>query len=388
MRVLHVIEAMHRGGAESLVIEHVRRAAPGVESFVCALNRGGPALEEARSHGAEVEVLRHAGRPAAIERPTGLIRLARRLRQRRIDVVNGHNPSGALYGTLAAALAGVAVVVRTEHSIHYPGRHSAFYPPLERWITQRAAAVVCVCEAVRSSHARRFPGLADRFVTIANGIGAAPAVCPRAETRSALGIAETDPLVLTVGSLTAQKSQHDLIDALQEVRRVLPATRLAIAGEGPRRGALEQRIRERGLDRAVLLLGPRADVADLMAAADLFVLPSEREGLSITLLEAMRAGLPVVATAIGGNGEAVEPGVTGTLVPPHDVAASAAAIVALLGDPGRSAAMGRAARARWGARFTADRMVAETEALYRRALGVRGAAPAAGHAAKPGRAAG
>jgi glycosyltransferase involved in cell wall biosynthesis len=376
MRVLHVIEAMHRGGAESLVVEHVRRAAPDVESFVCALNRGGPALEEARAHGAEVEVLRDPGGPAGVARLTGLIRLARQLGQRRIDVVNGHNPTGALYGTLAAALARFPVVVRTEHSIHYPGRHSVFYPPLERWMTGRAAAVICVCDAVRASHADRLPGLSDRFVTIANGIGAAPAVRPRAETRRALGIADEEPLILTVGSLTPQKSQHDLIDAMSEVRRALPAARLAIAGEGPRRDLLERRIGDRDLGRAVQLLGPRADVADLMSAADLFVLPSEREGLSITLLEAMRAGLPAVATAIGGNGEAVEAGVTGELVPPHDVAACATAIIRLLGDAGRRTAMGCAARARWGARFTADRMVAETEALYRKALGLRADAPA------------
>ena len=112
-----------------------------------------------------------------------------------------------------------------------------------------------------------------------------------------------------------------------------------------------------------------------MGAADVFALSSIREGLSITLLESMRAGLPAIVTAIGGNGEAVEDGVTGRVVPAGDAAALAAALRALLDDPATRASFGQAARARWCARFTAERMVRETEALYRRVL--ESAAPAA-----------
>ncbi|MBI1799880.1 MAG: glycosyltransferase [Candidatus Eisenbacteria bacterium] len=379
MRVMHVIEAMHQGGAESLVIEHVRHAGPDVESRVCALNRGGAALDQAAALGARVEVLRR--RSGALERAAGIARLASRLSEARIEVVNGHNPTGSLYGTIAAAIARVPVVVRTEHSIHYAGRHSAFYAGLERWTTRRSAAVVCVCEAVRDSHARRFPGIEDRFVTVMNGIGPAAPSRSRADVRRELGVSESGLLVLAVGSLTPQKAQHLLIDAIAEVEREQPAVRVAIAGDGVLRGALEQRIRAAALSGAVTLLGPRADVGDLMQAADLFALTSEREGLSVTLLEAMRAGLPAVATRVGGNGEAVADGESGLLVAPGDAGALARAIGGLLSDPERRTAMGREATARWAARFTATRMVAETEALYRRALepGARaGAARAAG----------
>jgi glycosyltransferase involved in cell wall biosynthesis len=372
MRVMHVIEAMVQGGAESLVIEHVRHAAPDVTSIVCAINRGGPALDLARDAGAETLVLRRGG--SLLERPAAILRLSRLMRERGVDVVNGHNPTGALTGTLAAALARSRVVVRTEHSVHYEGRHSAFYPPIERWMTRRAAAVICVCDAVRRSHADRQPGLAGRFVTIANGIGPAPETRGRAETRIALGVAPDTLLVLTVGSLTRQKAQHVLIRALAEVRRELPGVELAIAGDGPRRGELEALARELGIQDAVRFLGARGDVGDLMSAADLFVLSSEREGLSVTLLEAMRAGLPVVATTVGGCAEAIEPGRSGSLVPPGDPAALATAIAALARDPERRARMGAEGRARWSARFTAERMVRETEALYRRALGADAAA--------------
>ncbi len=386
LKVMHVIEAMHQGGAESLVVEHVRHAGPGVESTVCALNRGGPALEQARALGASVDVLRRPGRAGVQARAGGLLALARRMREERIDVVNGHNPTGALYAVGAAALAGVHAVLRTEHSLHYPGRHSAFYPWLERLATHRTAAVVCVCEAVRESHVRRMGDLASRFVTIMNGVDELPAGEPgaaRAAGRAALGLAPEDLCVLSVGSLTRQKAHHVLIDAFARVAGSRPRARLLIAGEGPLRAALEERIAAvqapaaagdapagaRASGARVRLLGAREDVGALMQAADLYALSSEREGLSVTLLEAMRAGRAAVATRVGGNGEAIAEGTSGRLVPVDDVASFAEALASLLDDRARREAMGHAARERFLERFTAERMVAETEALYRRALG-------------------
>lgn len=368
MKVMHVVEAMHQGGAESLVVEHVRLAAPGVESTVVALNRGGPALEAAAAAGAEAIVLGKGG-----ARLSGLLRLARLMKERRVDVVNGHNPSGALYGTLAARLAGVPASFRTEHSIHYPGRGFRFYGPVEALLTRLAERVICVCEASRASHAPRFRGLEDRFVTVANGIAetAAPAR-PREEVRAALGLSPDRPVALTVGSLTPQKSQDVLLRAMAAARARAADAVLLVAGEGRLRERLLALHAELGLGDSVRFLGPRNDVPDLMAACDVFVLSSSREGLSVTLLEAMRAARPCVATAVGGNAEAVADGVTGRIVPVGDVAAMAGALAELLGDPARRAAFGAAGRERWRERFTAARMVGETERLYREALARRG----------------
>ncbi len=363
IRVLHVIEAMHLGGAESVVVEHVRHAGSGVESLVCALNRGGPALESAAAGGARTFMLGKRERRAA-----ALRRLVRLMREERVDVVNGHNPTGAFYGALAAAWARVPVVFRTEHSVHYPGRHSALYPALEAVGTLFTRRVVCVCQAVLESHVRRLPWAARRFVTVANGIPPAPHTRPRESTRSALGLGLAEPLVVTVGSLTPQKAQHVLLDAFAAVRRRVPRAVLVIAGDGPLRGALESQASRLGLEGGARLLGTRLDATDLIAAADLFVLSSSREGLSITLLEAMRAGRAVVATRVGGNAEAIAEGVTGLLVEPGDAPAMAEAMIRLLFDSARADALGAAGRARWAERFTAERMVRETEALYRAEL--------------------
>lgn len=363
LRVMHVIEAMHQGGAESLVVEHVRLAAPDVESWVVALNRGGPALEAAAAAGAHTLTLGKLGR-----RLDGLQKLARLARDTAIDVIHGHNTTGGLYGALAGAMAAVKAVVRTEHSIHYPGRHSAVYPMLEIVSTLLSRRVVCVCEAVRLSHVRRLPWAAERFVTVANGISPAPHITPRETVRAGLGLGADQPLVVSVGSLTPQKAQSDLVAAFAEVRRARPEARLLIAGEGPLRADLEAQLRTLGLEDAVMLPGARLDAPDLIAAADVFALSSVREGLSVTVLEAMRAARPVVATRVGGNPEAVAEGDTGLIVPPRDPGALAVALLALLGDPERARAMGERGAGRWRERFTAERMVRELERLYREAL--------------------
>lgn len=367
LRVLHVMEAMVRGGAESLIVEHARCAGPGVEVSVCALNREGPALAAAAAAGARIERLEPSGGRGPL-RPLARVRaLARRMRAAGIDVVNGHNPTGSLYATLAGRMAGVPVIIRTEHSLHYAGRHSFLYPILESVLTLMTQRVVCVCQAVLESHVRRLPWAARRFVTVANGISAAPHTRARREVRAALGLGEEDEVVTTVGSLTVQKAQQDLLEAFARVRAARPAARLLIAGDGPLRGALEARTRALGLEGVVTFAGPREDVADLMEACDVFVLSSVREGLPITLLEAMRAGRAAVVTRVGGMPEAIEDGVSGRIVPAGDPRALADALAGLLADPARRAAMGAAAARRWAGRFTAARMVTETERLYREA---------------------
>lgn len=361
--IVHVMEAMHRGGAESLVLEHVRCARPDFDVSVCAINRGGPALEDAAALGARTHVLQKVGGSRLTRMIGGIRGLARWLKQERADVVVGHNPTGGLYAVFAARLAGIPAL-RVEHSLHYPGRHSALYPILEPLVTVLSRRVVCVCEAVLESHVRRLPWVARRFVTVANGISPAPRTRPRQAVREALGLEDHALAVLHVGSLTRQKAQHVLLKAFATARIEAPRAVLLMAGEGPLRDTLEAQADDLGVLEGVRFLGDRDDVADLMEAADLFALSSVREGLPVTLLEAMRAGRPSIVTRAGGCPEAVEDGRTGAVVPVGDAAALARAMASILSDETARRRMGLSAQARWNSFYTAERMVGETEALY------------------------
>ena len=208
LRVLHVIESMAQGGAETLVVEHARHASPDVETLVVALNRGGPALDAAAAAGARVFMLGKGAR-----RLTAFRRLARLITREQVSVVNAHNAVGALYGTVAACWARVPVVVRTEHSIHYRGRHSWLYQLLEPLLTRRTARVVCVSQRVLESHVARLPWAHERFAVVLNGVSPAPARRSRDDVRMELGLTPEEPLVLAVGSLTPQKDQRTLLAA-------------------------------------------------------------------------------------------------------------------------------------------------------------------------------
>jgi glycosyltransferase involved in cell wall biosynthesis len=178
--------------------------------------------------------------------------------------------------------------------------------------------------------------------------------------RASLGLAGDTPLAVTVGNLTAQKDHATLIDACAALRRELPNLRVLIAGEGGLRGDLEERIAAAGLQDTVTLLGFRADVDALLAAANVFVLSSANEGMARVLIEAAASGLPIVTTDVSGARYCVEHGVTGLVVPPGDAAALAAGLGDLLQDGPRRRAMGREGRHLAETRFAVGRMVDET----------------------------
>ena len=260
--------------------------------------------------------------------------------------------------------AGIAALVRTDHL------PDVLTDPDQRQAYRAGVALVdrVICVSEGSARSYREAGLrADAVVTVRNGIDPRRARRSRDEVRAELGLGARQPMIVTAARFTAQKDHATLTAAIPGVLRRHPEARFVLAGDGP----LFEEVRRKACDfrLATLFLGARADVPDLLDAADLFVLPSRFEGLPLALLEAMAAGLAVVATRIGGTDEAVEDGVTGTLVPPGDPLALAAAIADALDDPARLAAYGDAGRRRFRSTFTAARMAADTARIYR-SLGV------------------
>jgi glycosyltransferase involved in cell wall biosynthesis len=298
--------------------------------------------------------------------------LTRALRRGRFSLVHSHAAKAGALGRVAAVLAGIPAVY-TPHCFPFVGeitkRRRFFSLTVERALSRVTAAIICVCEDERRvAIAGGLPPA--RLVVVYNGCAACDEGIegdPRL-----LALRGTGLLVGAVTVLRRQKALEVLLDAVPRLRVRVPEARIAIVGDGPQLASLRERATRLGLlDAAIVSFVPyTAPAARHLRALDVYVLPSAWEALSIGLLEAQACGVPQVATDVGGAREAVVPA-TGILVPPRDPARLADALAALLRDPERRAAMAAASQARHRERFTSERMVAETAALYDRVLATR-----------------
>jgi glycosyltransferase involved in cell wall biosynthesis len=306
-------------------------------------------------------------RTGPLEQLRTIRRLAACLRRDPPDLLHCYLPAANVIGPLAARLAGVRPVVVSKRALC--GYKERF--PLLRLVEplgNRLADVVLVnSDAVRRDVERTERGWEGKFRTIRNGVAE---IAPWTEAgrrafREREGIPPGAKVVAAVSNFYPYKGHAELMDAAPAVLSRHPDARFVLVGRDA--GTLEatrRRAAESGFPDAFLFPGDRSDVADFLRAADLFVHPSREEGFSNAILEAMAAGLPVVAFAVGGNPEAVEGGRTGLLAPPRDAASLAAALCALLDEPERARAMGAAGRERAARDFSTGRMAAEYEALY------------------------
>jgi glycosyltransferase involved in cell wall biosynthesis len=268
-------------------------------------------------------------------------------------------------GVRLARAAGCPAVVQTQHLpflVSHPRKRRAYHHAIEG-----VDRLIAVSEGLRRTY-ERIGVPPDRIVTVPNGVAPLARRTGREEARRALGLSPDQPVVLTVGRLTRMKGQWHLIDAVPDLAARFPGLAVVLLGDGPLRGLLTGRAAALGVAGNVCLPGHRPDARRLMAAADVFVLPSRHEGMPLVALEAMEAGLPVVATRVIGSEEVVEDGVTGALVRPGDPAALGAAVARLLADPGRRRRQGTAGRRRYEERFTRERMAAGTAAVYESVL--------------------
>lgn len=249
-------------------------------------------------------------------------------------------------------------VVRTEHLPYL--LTSSVQQAGYRAMLHSVDARIAVSQAVFDTHAGQGGG---RQTLVRNGISHRPATASTAEMRATFGLLADDTVVLTVARLTLQKGHDVLVDAAPAVLLCNQKVKFLLVGGGPERANIEAAIAKHGMTNRFILAGHREDIADLMAIADLFVLPSHFEGLPLAVLEAMAAWLPVVATAIGGTIEAI--GDTHPfLVPPGDVQALAVTILQAMANPELARAATATAATRYADHFTAARMAAETAEVY------------------------
>lgn len=349
MRVAHVTLGLSTGGQERLLLDFARYAdRTQFEPLFVSLTDRGALADELERLGGRVVTLGDAGGV----RPSLVGRLRKLFRGERIDVVHTHDDRPLTYGIPAGRLAGCRVVHTQHHGkLPHVGSKQEF---LVRWIGRLAHAFVTVSRDSAKHYIDA--GLPSRLVrTICNGI----------DTDA---FAFQGPLIggpaVTVARLSPEKNIPNLIRAARLVADRDPDFRLEIAGDGPDRNHIARLIDDLGLANMVKCLGEVHDVPALLARAGLFVLPSKSEGISLTLLEAMARGLPVVATSVGGNPEVVLDGQTGILVPSDDSAALAEAILRVRSKFDDARLMGRAGRRRVEVHFDVRGMVAQYEQLY------------------------
>jgi glycosyltransferase involved in cell wall biosynthesis len=290
--------------------------------------------------------------------------LVRLFREEKPDLVHAHMPISGFLARLAAWWAGVPRIACTCHGFWFnnpgnPARRAAGY--LMEWIAARVTTVFLTVSEEEARDARRL-GISRHAVAVRNGRDPAifhPDPAARIRIRNELDVPEQQIVVIAVSRLVRHKGYPELAAAMRDV----PGAELWVVGErleSDRGDDMEILLRNAGLGPRLRLLGYRPDVAALLAAADIFVLPSTFEGLPMSVIEAMLTGLPVVASDIRGPREQVVAGVTGLLVPPASVAPLAAALLRLTGDPAACAAMGDAGRLRALALYDEAKVLART----------------------------
>jgi glycosyltransferase involved in cell wall biosynthesis len=364
--IAQMIESDGQGGAEILMLDlavELRRRGHRVVP-VGPPKKVGWLGERFRERGFELLMLGNR-RPLDLQ---CLWRLRDSLKGNGVDVVHSHEFSMCVYGSAAAGLLGIPHVT-TMHGNQEMTRALRRRVAL-RWAFRRSAARVAVSHATRQSLADELGVAPASIDVVLNGV---PVVRGEGQgVRSEFAIQPGELLLLALGTVVPRKGHMVLLRALHRLAEGLPALpwKLIIGGRlsGDEPAKLRGYIEEAGLGHRVHLAGQRPDVANLLAAADIFVMPSLWEGLPLAVLEAMLAAKPIVASATSGIPEAITDGVEGLLVPPGDEAALAAALARVMGEPSLRTALSQQALERARREFTIESMADRYERIYRLAL--------------------
>jgi L-malate glycosyltransferase len=368
IRVAFVLHTMQVAGAEVLVAETIRRLGRRLDPIVYCIDKVGALGEQMLSEG--VPVIAFNRRPGI---DTGLVtRYAGELRRRPADVIHAHQYTPFFYSALAKVAArSRAGLILTEHGRHFPDVTSPKRRVVNRWVLSRFATHVnAVCEFSANALAEKDGFNRSKIDIIPNGIDVeryAP-VMARDEACRQIGLDPARRYIMHIARFHPVKDHRTLVQGFARMAGDVPGVDLVLVGDGPERASIAALVTELGVKGRVHFLGVRGDVPVILRAADIFTLPSLSEGASITLMEAMAAGVPSVATDVGGMPEIMRHGVDGLLVPRQDPAKLADAFRTLASDEALRARMGAAAKTRAEAEYRLDQTVARYMALYERCM--------------------
>jgi sugar transferase (PEP-CTERM/EpsH1 system associated) len=366
LRVAHLIETMHTGGAEAVVASLIDNLAPPFETVLICLKESGTSTSRIRRKDFEiVEMGKREGNDPCVP-----FRLANLMKQRGVSILHTHNWSVFCEGMIAAVLAGIPARVHTVHGgfrVYPPGLSYRFKErtrhAVESLLVRATGRIVAVSEDVRRLVCGTLHVDPDKIAVVNNGVdvpdNAPCAYRPVPETGRKPG----ERSIVSVSRLAEVKNVPMLLRAFSRVDVPFPI-RLILVGDGPEREKLRKMANELGIGEKVTFLGNRSDVREILADSTVFALASTYEGVSIAILEAMAMGLPVVATKVGGNPGIVTDGETGFLVDPHDPEAMAEKISLLLMDEKLRARMGGKGRTVVEGKYSTARMARDYEMIY------------------------
>ena len=388
IKIVRVIARLNMGGPAlhvAYLTEGLRKRGYDTTLVAGSLARGEDSMAfVADAHGVEIVQIDQLGREISPLRDLmATIRLAKLIRKERPQILHTHTAKAGTVGRVAARLAGSRkppIVVHTFHGHVLRGYfgpvRSLLFRLLERWLAGGTTALVAVSPQVRDDLVALGVAPRERFVVIRLGIELDERVAPeqngRAESRRYLGISGDRFAVGWIGRMTAVKRTDDVLIAFKSLRDSGIDAVLCMVGDGPDRVLLEQRARELGVTRDMVFLGYQEDVAPFYAAFDALVLPSGNEGTPVTVIEALAAELPVVATRVGGVPDVVRDGEDGFLVEAGATDDLAERLGRLARDPALRARMGKKGRERVLPRYAVERLVDDVDELYRSLLSAAG----------------
>ncbi len=354
-RILHITHSLNVGGLERVVVDLASSFRnKGHAVGICCLDSKDPLGKKAEQAGVRVY---------ALDKKPGLawnlpLKITAIIKAEGYNVIHTHNEAGLLYGVPAALCSKANNIVHTEHGKEPEYDTKRFLKIAERILLKKTKRIVTVSEDLRRKMAATGVDL-SRVNVIPNGIDIDEFWKPdvRDGKRRALGFSENDIVIGHIARLVPLKNQKFLIALFKGLFNENPTLKLVIVGDGPLNNELRSYARDIGLAKSIIFLGQRSDIAELLSSFDLFVLPSLTEGISITLIEAMAAGIPVIASDVGGNPELIQNGKTGLLVPLDSREKWHKTIQGLLADSTKRKTMAERAKTHVHERFSLKAMI-------------------------------
>lgn len=364
MNIMQIIWGLDIGGAEKMVVELSSQLKDrGHNVSICTIIEEGALSTLAKNNGIPVYSINKKSRFDI----TALFKIIRLLRQKRIDIVNTHLITADLWGRLAAFIANIPVIIVTEHSVNPVYYRNRIQILLDTLFARFTTRIIAVSEKVKEYHLNAQPYPSAIFSVIYNGVDESifKTFDNSQLLKKELGIKNLSaPVIGYIGRLDQQKRPDHFVHILEEVSGKHPDVVGLIVGDGCMREELERDVKERDLVDNIIFTGARNDIPEILSTMDLLLVPSEQEGFSVVILEAMASGIPVVATDVGGNAEAVVHNKSGFIHSFGDLSSLSNSVVKLINAKEMRIRFGAAGRSILNQKFTMSKTVSETESLY------------------------